>query len=279
MTPEDKLRELYRTLPNDHRAIAMLEREVWALAVGRSNKAKNPRREKWFQVNCGAEPPTHVMFRSGLLGHEPWSVPLWSLIGKGSAPKPVSLRKAYDICLQLSDRADRAEEAQRLADNPDEAARIRINNSSCRKQTKSVQASPGEAREMRLRLRELIAPFVEQKLAGLEDPAAVADLVSGFEIEVDSAFTDLLRKLQGIRGNNGARDIVQTRRRDLKRACEFLNIQLPARGGAIDMDAARRAHRKLSAQLHPDLTNNNDQLTGQYIEVQKAWEIITGYTP
>lgn len=272
MTAEDRLRDLYTADPLDHRAIALLEREVWE-AHRASSQGKLPKRDHWFLETFGVDPPTHVMFRAGILAHEPWSEPLWSLIGKSS------LRRIYGICIDLRLNANRADEVRRLAENPEEAERFKLNGSrgGARSASKTVECSPGDARELRARLREVVKPFVDKRLADLEDPSVAEDIVSALEIEVQAAFTDAMRRIDGLRSHVGAKSVIEIKRRDLRRACEFLGIKLPSRGGAIDMEQARKAHRRLSAQFHPDRTNGNDQMTSQYIEVQRAWEVISAY--
>jgi hypothetical protein len=168
---------------------------------------------------------------------------------------------------------------QRLAANPELARLYKISDGRTRESALTVECSPTASRDLRHKIRELAAPFVAERLAGLAEPAVAEELVNEFDAELSAAVNDLLRKVDRLRRGQGAQSIIQIKRRDLKRACEFLGLRLPPRGGTVDINEARRAHRKLSAQFHPDRTNNNESLTEQYREVQKAWEIISEYRP
>lgn len=134
-----------------------------------------------------------------------------------------------------------------------------------------------DTKELRERIRLLLQPFVEARVVSVDDPAVAHDIVTDFESDVQAAFRDLLRKIARISGS--ANTVVKLRRNDLRRACEFLGLKPPRKGGSIDMDEARKAHRRLSARLHPDKNNGSEDLTGQYIQVQNAWEIISNYAP
>lgn len=271
MTPEEKLVELYAAEPVDHRAVAILERDVWALHKG---DVSGQRREQWFHSRFGLKAPyNHVMFRAGLLGHDDWAHELWPLIHKAG------LRRIYEICRALRAEPRRADEVRRLAENPELAKLYRISNGHAQADALTVECSPAASRDLCHGVRELVAPFVTERLSGLDDPAVAEEIVDGFNIELTAALNDLMRKVDRIRSSQGARSIIEVKRRDLKRACEFLGLRLPARGGTVDINEARRAHRKLSAQFHPDRTNNNEELTSQYREVQKAWELISEYRP
>jgi hypothetical protein len=269
MTPDESLRTLYAAAPMDHRAIAIAEREAWEAFRVTAN-GKSPKRERWFRETFGVNPPTHAMFRAAVLSHEPWSEPLWALVdGFG-------IGRIYRICNDLKLNPKRDEEVARLVGDPDSVATYKVSDGGA---IKTVECSPGDARDLRVKLRELVKPFVEKKLAGLDEPGAAEEFVFAFEIEIQSAFGDLLRRIDRLRRTNGAKGFIVERRRELSRACEVLGLKLPKRGGAIDMDVARKAHRKLSAQFHPDRTNGNEQMTAQYHEVQRAWEIISAYQP
>lgn len=267
MTPEERLRELYAADPLDQRAVALTEREVWG-----ARETKGERIQDFFCREYGLKKRSCPMYRQFLLGHDAWAEPLWSLIGT------VSLRKVYGICNEIrSDLSERAARAQRLAENPDEARRFKCSDGKRAESRKTVDTSPAEARELRQRIREIVEPFAHARLAELEGSAVAADIVAVFDREVDAAVTDLLRRVGKARGTNGARGIIGVRRSELRHAYELLGLTLPPKGGTVDIEAARRAHRKLSAQFHPDRTNNNEQLTAQYLQVQQAWEVISEY--
>jgi len=270
MTTEARLRELYAANPVDHRAIALAERDAWE-EYCRSFDGKKQRREDWFHERFGVTPPTWSMYRQGILGHDEWARPLWVVANE------VGLGRAYRICIKLRSEPNRAEEAKRFSENLDEARRLKVRPS--KRATKSVSHSPEESKELRARINEIVRPFVEQKVADLNEPGVTEDIVSAFEIDVATAFEDLLRRIRRTRSTSGAKSIIGDKRRSLRRACEFLGLRLPTKGGSLDMDEARRAYRKLSAQFHPDRTNNNELMTDQYLEVQKAWEIISEYQP
>lgn len=265
---EDKLRELYAQDPLDQRAVALAERDVWNEHRA-SVSGPAVRRETFFSERFGVDKPTHTMFRSGLLGHDAWAAPLWSLI------PAVGLGKTYRICIALTKKADRAEEAQRIADNPELARQFK--QTRRKPAEKTVRASPAEARNLREKVRAIAHEFAERRLGDLEEKAVRDDVVSAFEIEIEAAVTDFLKRVDRLRRNNGSQAVVQDRKRQVRRACEVLGIKLPKNGGVIDTEAARKQHRKLSGQFHPDRTNGNEQLTEQYLEVQNAWEIIQEY--
>jgi hypothetical protein len=266
MSAADKLRELYAATPLDHRVIAIAEREAWDAFKG-SSAGQIPKRDHWFRDTFGINPPTHAMFRAGILSHEPWAEPLWGLIGQ------FGLGRIYRICNDLRLDPNRDAVVQTLSADQDKVRGYRVT----RRAAKTSECSSVGARDLRARLRELIKPFVDTELSELEEPGVASEIVSAFEIEVEAAMSDMRKRIAALRRQSGPRSVVATKIRDLRRACEFLGLKLPSRGVSIDMEQARRAHRKLSAQFHPDRTNSNEQMTSQYLEVQQAWEIVSSY--
>lgn len=133
------------------------------------------------------------------------------------------------------------------------------------------------ARAFHKRITELANQYVGQELKGLDvnyQRAITEEFAGGIRVVYENLLKEIRRHRRDLN-----RSVERVSADDLSLACEWLGIKVPAVGAHADMNAARAAHRRLSAQLHPDRreSNNAINVVQQYTSVQEAWKVLQDY--
>ncbi len=147
-----------------------------------------------------------------------------------------------------------------------------------------TDGSPEEARkiwsDVQDSMQDLLLPFLQQRLNGFESPADIERRLEDFCLGVRVNYDDLLLSIRRLRNTTNSKDVVEGRRREIRRALEVLRVA-PKRGWSkdqLDKEAIKKAYRDLSKQFHPDLNRNNDpRYHERYQEVQEAYRLLQQY--
>lgn len=292
-----KLRSRYKdgdgNKPSVQRELAIIERRAWVLEKLEYQERGDrvPLREKWFE-SIGANAQITAMVRSNLLAAGEWVSPLWDMVHESKIP----LRPAYKLSLkakkisqsksiELSDALNEVIADYYCEDTYEAKGPKGIPVRRRRPQIKEVPievVDPKEwdpdvddSKKFRALLHTLTKTFVDNRLSVLEDSVR-KDLIRDFEFEIRVIYEDLLKKINTHRRDLGmSLDIITFG--TARQACEVLGVVVPKKGWRVDAIAARRAHRKLAAQYHPDRNGGSDRLVAQYQAVNEAWEVIQNY--
>jgi hypothetical protein len=280
--------------PSVQKELAFEERRAWTLQkLYLQERGDNlPRKEKWFE-SLGVNAQITAMVRSNLLSAGEWVDSLWLKVHDGKMP----IRVAYKLALRAKKLAkDNGLEQDVALTNVLESyyadtyeARSPKGGTTRRKMPRPREDQPLDyidpdtwdpdvenSRKFRSLLNTLTTAFVDHRLEEL-DESVKRDLVRDFEFEVRVTYEDLLRKISGFRKELGMTGMDTITFSTAKQACEVLGVEPPKKSEQVDAITARRAHRKLASQFHPDRNGGSEKLVAQYQAVNEAWEVIQQY--
>ncbi len=294
------LKEFYaKPRPRNEYELAIAEREVWMeycrkLRNGGAGKA--PRRSEWFGEHFEVT-GYDVEMRSVILNSGDWTQPIWALISNLKLP----LRTAKRLVTKAKDVAqhhelDKDEALKRVLTDYEGSQKDRYEAVSTtgatflKKRPKAsvsalgddplkIDADVGTSKQFIAVIEKLTRTFIDQRLGTVDSEFERIQIVTEFTMAVRVAYEELLKRINRSRARpKGEHDpIVVVTRQQIVNACEFLAMKPPKKNQPIDLELAKRQHRKLSAQLHPDRTGNDNRLTEQFKQIQEAMDIIRAY--
>lgn len=264
-----ELESLYALTTRDERRTAQLERKLWGLVKDRLSKpGQRTDKKAWFEEQFGIRGYI-VQARSSLLLHDELATPLWASASAGT----MTLDTAARAVCHASRQEDPEAFVSSFLRNP-KGLNLNPRPKKKRKRRPSKEVDlQRRSRKFYADLRGLIDAFVDERLGDVGDPGLVDKAKEDFEFSVRSAYDTLLRDLRNLQGMS-KRHNESIARSKIVRAFGYLGLSCPRVVKQEHIEEAKKMHRKISRDLHPDRNNNDQQIVEQYVEVQQAWDVI-----
>lgn len=271
----EEVRSLYRggagLLETTKKELELWERVKWTFVP------PSPRARDWFkefvEIQNDAVIPRGIEIRFSLLTIG--AVTLLEAMADGLAPG-----KAQQLLIQAKAkrRIFQTPIEQGLAEGLEEYRKTgKISDVSQLEANDTVTvADVRSTKAFHAAVKRLALEYIEQRLPAA-DQGERNEAIEGFIVELRESFDELLRKVARF-----SRDVLRRERvgiGEVDEACEVLGLYRERGSESVDMGLARKQHRRLSAQLHPDrdVRNANPGVVAQYTAIQEAWELLCVY--
>jgi hypothetical protein len=153
---------------------------------------------------------------------------------------------------------------------------VQISISDIAKGPVDVDVDVSNSKELYSAIRKLTAQYLKQRLPKA-DPNEQNEIVEEFTADMRVAYDSMLLRISRYGRNSKRFDMINVGQVD--QACADLDMVRSEGSETVDMEWARRQHRKLSTRLHPDRNSRNSdpRIVAQYTAVQEAWQLLQEY--
>lgn len=128
-----------------------------------------------------------------------------------------------------------------------------------------------KSKEFWARIKNLSAQYISERVPEMSDEER-SSMLSKFETDMRVVVEELFAKISYRKTQH--RDVaLKSLSPKVRHACEVLGVSPPRFGHPIDLGLAKKKHRALSFELHPD-RNNDPRVVEQYHEAQNAWQLV-----
>jgi hypothetical protein len=271
---------------------AEIETAMWMRAppgARRRVREKKLRREDWLAdtLMLGRSHSPAIQRRLQLAGHGSAVTELWNRV-----EEDMPLSAAYSLAIDAKKTREPRESAEEavarvLAEYDARPIVMHLADGKISRRHKATQLrptpTPDSTKAQRkngtgtiwTQLRELIGPYFEERLQGVE-PAVVVSERQRFERDLQMLFETTQGRLTRARAQEQETLSQALSRRRFTEGCHVIKID-PPRGPSTApwMKRAKSRFKSLAREYHPDL--RGDTTRPQYEAVMKAWEAIESY--
>ena len=264
---ESLLQEYSRSLPHEKKA--ELESAMWAATPPheRNKGGIGVHLSKILNASIYEISLRHSIWRLGAAG-----APIWREL-----ERQMTLGESRRIIQRAKRRAKRE---GKLSDAIVKEVNIFTDPGGMRPKAKKGRppgkiGTDGESRDFWSSMRSAAVERFEEQLGEDFPHMERQRMIQNFLSDLDTVFRDHRARIK--RAATSQEERRQISRRDLRSACQILNVPIPRVGRLPDMKAAKNKFRKLAREYHPD-KNAGDEATSQlFNEVVEAWETLQSY--
>lgn len=271
----EEVRELYRTGAKTVETTKAEDR-LWG-AVKDLLPRPCPRANDWFKTYVDDKRYVATEIRLSLLAQN--ALILLEVLDTDKRVSPYAARKILvEAKIRRRDKGISLDDAlaEALADFQRTGKVVESRMDRTINKSVDLDADIGSTKEFHAAIRTLTTNYIKQRLPDAE-PGERNEAIEEFAAEMRTAFDALLRRVTKYSNDSFERKRISIGAVD--KACDMLSIARQDGSDTVDMELARRQHRKLSIQLHPDRDagNSDRRIVEQYTAVQDAWTLLQDY--